>query len=423
MVARRSEAIQQLRAAGHAEIAAELERWRNVRGQTGGWDQHFRGRHPTLCYLVGLPPPAGAHAPRRRLASSRAGTGSSEVLQVTPLSVPGAPWPILPDDIVHADWSIDGTLDKRQVVRARRVGRRYVIGAPRRAPSDLLTTLLRWANAGRCVVAGFDFVIGLPIAYARATRNSAAGEGLALSDTFLSALCELPAEFWTPQDDPYRVCWRRPFFAHSNAGWKTLALLAPERRRIAWIARRILDDPAATREALLREPERERAGRPAASPAFIMCGAAQVGKASLSGWRELLLPALTRHRDVVRIWPFDGTLKELVRPGTVTLVETYPAECYLHFGIHNKNKQRQGWRRQASELVLAHASKSTDLRLSRRLRKAMAAGFGQGRSGEDPFDAMVGAVMMTRVVLGQDAAVEPPRRDELKWEGWIFGRE
>jgi hypothetical protein len=153
----------------------------------------------------------------------------------------------------------------------------------------------------------------------------------------------------------------------------------------------------------------------------MLAGAAQVGKASLAGWREILLPALERNRNIVRIWPFDGPLHELVRPGTVTLAETYPAECYAHFGISNSDKTSTNWRREAARAISDHAS-ARDVVFSERLRGVMASGFGPNLDGEDPFDAMAGAVLLALVALGHDTTFEPASSDESTWEGWILGR-
>jgi hypothetical protein len=41
----------------------------------------------------------------------------------------------------------------------------------------------------------------------------------------------------------------------------------------------------------------------------------------------VLAPALNDGKGVL-LWPFDGDIGDLLQPGKIVLVETYPAECY-----------------------------------------------------------------------------------------------
>jgi hypothetical protein len=230
---------------------------------------------------------------------------------------------VLPDLILHADWSTEAS-EKRQVARAQLRDGAYVLDPPGACRRGLLEELLREADSGKAVLAGFDFAIGVPIAWAEVARAASAVEGVELGPSFLECVAHLPDEFFASGDDPERICWRRPFFANSNAGWRRVRALVGEApgAQHRFVAQRILADERASRDQLLRCADRRHARRgAAASPLFVLSGAQQVGKASLSGWRELLIPAMRRHADRVRVWPFHGPLEQLVRSGTVTLVE------------------------------------------------------------------------------------------------------
>jgi hypothetical protein len=62
-------------------------------------------------------------------------------------------------------------------------------------------------------------------------------------------------------------------------------------------------------------------------------GSQQVGKAAISGWRDLLTPALTDKSLNFTIWPFSGSLKNCCLPGNLVALESYPAEFYNHLGL------------------------------------------------------------------------------------------
>ena len=66
-------------------------------------------------------------------------------------------------------------------------------------------------------------------------------------------------------------------------------------------------------------------------PAWTL-GGNQVGKAAISGWRELLAPARRAGIDVGR-WPFDGALAALLSTRRFVVAETYPGEVYEHLGL------------------------------------------------------------------------------------------
>ena len=105
-----------------------------------------------------------------------------------------------------------------------------------------------------------------------------------------------------------------------------------------------LGDPS----GLSRACDRATAERPAGAPLFWTLGANQTGKAAISAWRDLLLPALASPAPP-RLWPFDGDLHALLAEGGIVLAETYPAEALRQLGL----KLTVSNRRQADRRALA----------------------------------------------------------------------
>lgn len=80
---------------------------------------------------------------------------------------------------------------------------------------------------------------------------------------------------------------------------------------------------------LLRLCERATDLRSAACMLFWTLGGNQVGKAAIAGWRELIAPNL----DTIGLWPFDGSLQEILDRFPVAVVETYPGDAYGQIDI------------------------------------------------------------------------------------------
>ncbi len=150
-----------------------------------------------------------------------------------------------------------------------------------------------------------------------------------------------------------------------------------------------------------------------------------MGKAAISGWRELLVPALQDPELDAAIWPFSGMLADLLRPGKVIFAETYPAEFYyqleLAFPRQVGGKRRQAGRLHNAPRLLGWAA-DLGMSLDPALRDGLAAGFGSGPAGEDPFDACVGALGMVNGVLGERPFPEPTDPQIRRIEGWIWGQ-
>jgi len=317
------------------------------------------------------------------------------------------PYPFL---VLHADWS--AALAKRWIGRATlRADGRFYAEQPRRVEqaASLLADLIKHVVASGAALVGFDIPIGLPLAYARRAG---------IHD-FIRILPELGKGSWStfyqPALTPDEISHLRPFYPARPGGTRQQHLL--ERLSVT------------SMNDLRRRCELAHQGRRAACPLFWTLGAQQVGKAAISGWRQVLtgedgiLPN-------VSIWPFLGSLGELIKPGHVVVAETYPAEYYAHLGVRFSNRKRgetSGKRSQADRAANAAAllefSTRVGISLTPSLEGEILDGFGPTPEAEDRFDAVVGLFGMLNVVLGDRPPGEPENEDIRKIEGWILGQE
>ncbi len=249
---------------------------------------------------------------------------------------------------------------------------------------------------------GFDFPIGVPAAYGARTGCAKFREFLAvLGDGAWSRFFDVAAA-------PSEVSIGRPFYPAASKKGVSRAELA------TGLGMHSFDD-------LLRVCERRTVHRRAACSLFWTLGGNQVGRGAVSGWREVIRPAMLRG---ATLWPFDGPLAALAAHPGVILAETYPAEAYRMVDAafaHDQSKRRQADRRDKSGAILRWAARHA-VAFTDDASAAIEAGFGASSSGEDPFDALLGLLKMIEVIEG--------RRDEqtecfdatMPWEGWILGR-
>lgn len=169
--------------------------------------------------------------------------------------------------------------------------------------------------------------------------------------------------------------------------------------------------------------------RGAACPLFWTLGGQQVGKAAISGWKEVIAPAVASAAGSVGLWPFDGALEYVVRSFQTVIVETYPAEFYGHLGVRfppSRRGTKSGKRVQADRVanakVLVEATNKLGVEVTEELGNEIESGFGAGSDGEDRFDAVVGLLGMLNVVLGRRASGEPEDESVGAVEGWILGQ-
>ncbi len=292
--------------------------------------------------------------------------------------------------LLHSDWSKDKR--GRVTAVAHRTAGGWRVDLP--APTGDLPPFVDRLCEPVPTLAGFDFPIGLPRAFGQAT-------GLA---SFPDALNHFGqgdwSDFYRVAETPEDISSKRPFYPNSPGGRLHRQLL--EGLQVAAISE------------LLRACERAHPGRTAASPLFWTMGAKQVGKAAITGWRDVLRPA---RAGGCRLWPFDG---DLAHSGT-TIVETYPGEAYAHLGIKPRtlSKEDPSSRASTAPLLLDCASRRR-VELSADLTAAVTAGFAHLRNGSDHFDALVGLLDMIQV-LDIPRAAAPPNVDRV-WEGWILGQ-
>jgi hypothetical protein len=303
---------------------------------------------------------------------------------------------MLPALVAHADWSIRP--NKRWLAVATLHPDRGYRAHASRTVGPLETFWDRFgreAGSGH-VLLGFDFPIGLPRAYA---------ERAGIAD-FVVALKELDGRFYTVAVRQDEICLGRPFYPMRPGGCSRQQLLAG--LRLTW-------------SDLLRRCDRASPTRPEACALFWTLGGQQVGKAAITGWRDLLVPALRNGRDLA-LWPFQGRLRELLARHRFLVAETYPAEFYGHLGLDLKGgKRSQGARRSNADALLAWAE-TAGVCLDPALVDEIENGFGPGGSGDDRFDAVVGLFGMLNVVLGCRPSGEPDDPAVRRIEGWILGQ-
>ena len=301
--------------------------------------------------------------------------------------------------VLHGDWSKDA--GKRWSCWAERSDGGWRAFGPARYAEIEGAFFERRDNAAS--LAGFDFPIGVPAFWAKRANIKS-------FKTFLGALSEERwAHFFEVAEQPAEVSIERPFFPNRSRGGVRRASLLEALGADAM-------------GQLLRACDRRTATRPAACCLFWTLGGQQVGKAALSGWRDVLLPACEAG---ARLWPFDGRLRQLSAEGLPIIAETYPAEAYRHIGIAfgpGRSKRRQADRRANAKAILHWAAGAASVSLDAALRFAIEDGFGSRSTGEDQFDAMAGLAGMIEVVDGRRAEA-PAGTNRCAIEGWILGQE
>ena len=251
------------------------------------------------------------------------------------------------------------------------------------------------------ILAGFDFPIGVPQAYAKRA-------GFGRFPEMLLSLGEGPwGDFYDPAVRPEEISLRRPFYPRTPGGTSKQQLLDGLGLRHA--------------DELLRQCDRRTATRGKACEVFWTLGANQVGRAAIQGWRDLLAPAV-RSRSV-SIWPFDGELFTLLANGGIVVVEAYPAETYGHLGLaRNFGKSRREGRISQSRTILSWCERNA-VALQPELAASIADGFGSADTGEDSFDAFIGLLGLIEAACRPSLSVaqqDPAVRDI---EGWIIGSD
>ena len=295
----------------------------------------------------------------------------------------------------HADWSVAPA--KRWMSVATPDGRGWRVKTEKVGDLDTLFARLRSLAATAPIALGVDAPIGLPAAYKRPHVDF---------PEFLRALTPGDA-FFDVADAASEICFDRPFY--------------PRRAPSGVRRTELLDALGLTDgEQLLRHCERKSGSQPAASPMFWTLGANQVGKGAICLWRDLLLPAL-HQPDPPLLWPFAGSLVDLLQPGRIAVAETYPANAMRQLQLGFKgSKRRQSDRRTIAGALRTHLH-DLDAEPDAALSTKIDDGFGAANDGEDQFDSLIGLIRMLQVI--RDPALDHrPEPEILRWEGWILGR-
>jgi len=301
------------------------------------------------------------------------------------------------DLVAHCDWSgaKRNGARKRQMAIAAQKDKKWVLDGPKEVgdPGKLLNNLRADLPAQANILVGFDFPIGVPMAWANKPEVGKLD--------FLALLRQLRKPYWKDffkvAESKNDISIARPFYPNNNKGGKKQADLCEKLQLNA--------------EDLFRKCDNSESERKACH-IFWTLGANQVGKAALHGWEEVILPALEDQS--IKFWPFQGTLAELLNNahGITVVAETYPAEFYGHLGLHPVVKSDKESRDRAYQTLLNKYSQKLPTIL-RKLKTECV--------NDDEFDAIVGLFGMLNIVMGEHNEGTPPTGTK-NIEGWILGR-
>jgi len=267
------------------------------------------------------------------------------------------------------------------------------VGDPAVLAADLIAE-------GAPVAIGLDLPLGLPRAWAAARPEPGFPD-------FLRALPENPA-FLQVSESLDTVSPARPFYPARGLRGMT---------RAAHAAALGMAGP----EHLSRLCDRATAERPAGAPVFWTLGANQSGKAAIAAWRDWIGPALAAGAPL-RLWPFEGPLAALLRPGVAVLAETYPAEAMRQLGIRFPGSKRAQAARRAAAPALRAAMARLRVVPVPALAAAIDGGLGADAAGEDRVDSLLGLLCVVSVLDGTRPDFIPADPWVRRWEGWVLGQ-
>ncbi len=297
----------------------------------------------------------------------------------------------------HADWSMEAR--KRWVTIARRQGALWQASAPRLVgdPAALAANLIAESTPAAL---GLDLPLGVPRGFAESRQE-------ADFPSFLAGLTQ-NLDFFTVSPSLETVSPARPFYPARGIKGMT---------RLAHAAALGLADAS----GLSRLCDRATAERPAGAPVFWTLGANQSGKAAISAWRDWLAPALAAGAPF-KLWPFAGTLHELLQPRQLAIAEVYPAEALRHLGLKLAGSKRAEAPRRALAPALRDAMAALNVTPDSALAEMIQTGFGTDAAGEDRFDSLIGLLGLIGVVDGKRPDFIPPDPMIRTWEGWVLGK-
>jgi len=308
---------------------------------------------------------------------------------------------IKPELIVHCDWSIGA--GKRWLAAAHLSPRgSYRLAKPSLVgKTDSLFSRLREMAPSGAIIAGFDFPIGVPRAYAER-----AGFGR-FPDMLLCLGNGAWADFYNPAVRPDEISLGRPFYPRIPGGTRK---------------QHLLDGLGLSNVGeLLRKCDRRTATRGNACEMFWTLGANQVGRAAIHGWRDLLAPAV-RNRSI-SLWPFDGDLQVLLASSGITVLESYPAETYGHLGLaRGFGKRTHEGRTSQAPAILSWCERNA-IGLPADVVADIELGFGDSQTGEDVFDAFVGLLGLIEAIYDPSRCGIPSDPAIRDIEGWTLGTD
>ncbi len=311
---------------------------------------------------------------------------------------------IRPTLIANADWGSQPA--KRWMAWAKLSGNSYQVEPPEKVGNleNYLRRMKLAAGSGGCVLLGFDFPIGLPVAYAQQI-------GVA---NFIDVMPQFGhgkwQDFYHVAETADQVSIHRPFYPHRPGSTSRQQLLDG-------LGFQSID---ALRRMCEKSPPQVR---PAAQ-LFWTLSAQQVGKSALNGWEKVITPGFNNTSLETVIWPFSGQMSELIHPGRIIIAETYPAQ-YLHqLNLINStrrfSKRRQDDRAETATRLMSIA-KEISIKVHPKLVAQMRNGFGSGKYAEDQFDAVLGLFGTLPYFTGIEELYEPSNPKITQVEGWIFG--
>ncbi len=306
-----------------------------------------------------------------------------------------------PELIVHCDWSTSATKRWLAAAQLSTNGCYKATGPIPVGSTDSFFARLREKSPRGAILAGFDFPIGVPRAYAER-----AGFGR-LPEMLLHLGNGAWADFYNPAERPDEISLARPFYPRTVGGTRK---------------QQLLDGLGlCSADELRRQCDRRTAARGNACEIFWTLGANQVGRAAIQGWRDLLAPAV-RSRSI-SIWPFDGELPVLMASGGIIVVEAYPAETYGHLGLSRGFGKRSREGRTSQARTILSWCERNGVVLQPELAANIKDGFGNSATGEDVFDALIGLLGMIEAVCDPSKCVAPQDPAVRDIEGWILGTD
>jgi hypothetical protein len=118
----------------------------------------------------------------------------------------------------------------------------------------------------------------------------------------------------------------------------------------------------------------------------------------------------------MKVWPFHGSLQELLAQPGIVVAEIYPTEsrCQLNLDPHRERANRI-----AAQKPLTRKADTVGASYTTGAKEEIQSAFGDRDEAKDKFDAFCGLIAMLQVI------VDESRQGAPSWsgvEGWILGQ-